>query len=287
MWQVQGTLHGKNNALVPGALVLVAASLLAYRHMTQEVDDGGDPLKTFLALILCQMLPLVALEMKIMQCADPVGLFCKFAVPVTVLHTIFLAMRMCIYDILDPMLLTFSACAMVGSIVTLVKGFHWSPTQIFHYKSVWFLTILSVLGSILTQSLEMFFAHGTVEFSREHFIRDTLMESNSFLEILAFVPAVRMVFGEDKTAERFQVELLDTQRTASAFFLFLVGFYLTEDVLNSFQAWEVSGLATAAHIVHFLLLLDFACYVLAHIYNPEKLLGALSKWLPMERWHDV
>merc|ERR1719449_137146 len=76
-------------------LLGVAGSLIVYRHMTEEVRlHVKDPIKTFLGLIIIQMLPLVALEMKIMSCADPVGLFCKFATPVTLIHAVFLGMRL-------------------------------------------------------------------------------------------------------------------------------------------------------------------------------------------------
>ena len=36
-------------------------------------------------------------------------------------------------------------------------------------------------------------------------------------------------------------------------------------------------MGAAGHLVHFCLLLDFACFLLAHIYNPEKLSGSLLR----------
>merc|ERR1719263_304701 len=94
MWQTQNVLH-KKPQVVPGILLLLAGSLVVYRHMNHSPGEyESDSLKTFLAMVVVQMLPLVALEMKIMSCADPVGLFCRFAMPVTLIHTFFLGMRL-------------------------------------------------------------------------------------------------------------------------------------------------------------------------------------------------
>merc|ERR1719409_2665232 len=116
--------------------------------------------------------------------------------------------------------------------------------------------------------------------SWESFFATVFATSNSYIEIVAFVPAVWIVHREDKSVSRFHVESTETRRTATAFFLFLVGFYVTEDLLMMYQAYSVSALAAIAHLAHFILLLDFSCYVLAHIYNPDKLAGELRRWLP-------
>jgi len=302
MWQTQEALHKKNNPVVPGGLLCIACGLVVYRHMTEEQSDEHDFLKTFLAMILCQCLPLVALEMRIMSCADPVGLFCKFAVPVTGLHTVFLVMRFCIYEHFDSHYLWCSGFGLALAIITMWKGVYWSPRGILHHKSVWALTILCILGAAGTEMLDSFlnpvdpdlagfFDKVDRHDSWKALAVAILQAANNYLEILAFVPAVWMVYREDKNATRLQIEELDTKRTSLAFFLFLVGFYLTEDVLNSYEAWAVAPLASFAHMVHFMLLLDFACYILAHIYNPEKLMGQFRNWLPTDlsgcREHDV
>lgn len=303
VWWCHGALHWKNSAIVPGCLLVIAISLVVSCHMMQASTSNWyepDPLKTFLCMVLVQMMPLVVLEFKIMSCADPVGLFCKFAVPVTMMHVIFLTIRFSHYESYGNLYLACSAAGAVGAVFTLVKGFHWSPRTLFHYKSVWYLAIMSVLGAAFSHWLEFFLISGDLgafewlskvvvgsSMGAAHGWQGVLDTANSYLEILAFVPAVWMVLRNDKSAGRVQVEERDTKRTSTAFFLFLVGFYLSEDVVNAFEAWEVSSLATVAHIVHFLLLLDFACFILAHIYNPEKLMGDLRKWLPVDLSYDV
>lgn len=303
MWQAQGALH-KNKWIVPGGLLAISVSLVVYCHVTSDhSSELADPLKTFLCLILLQILPLAALELKIMSCADPVGVFCKFAVPVTLLHAIFLAMRFLHWWSYGQSYLVLSVISLFGAIFTMLKGFHWTPSALFHHKAVWGLCIFSVGAAFFSHWLENYMTlkidpiswlewslradQDFFDATQIHPIADIFATSNSYMEIVAFVPAVWLVFFEDKTKGRAQVEELDTKRTSTAFFLFLVCFYLSEDVLNAIEAWKTSRLATAAHFVHFLLLLDFACYILAHIYNPQKLVGELRKWLPVDLAYDV
>lgn len=299
MWRAQSVLHGKNNPIVPMGLLSAAFSLIVINHVQRDPGRAHepDPLRTFLAMVMAQMLPLVFLELKLISCADPVGLFCKFAVPVTLTHVIFLAMRFLIYQHYESCYVLCSALGLVAALYTMLEGFLWSPNTIFKHKSVHGLATLSVLGGVFTvwSTAHLSDVEGTanpIKWLLQHeYLGDVLTEilelSISYLEIMAFVPAVWMVFREDKGADRVQIEELDSKRTSTAFFLFLVTFYLSEDLLNAMLAWPHSALAGTAHIVHFCLLLDFACYVLAHIYNPEKLLGELRKWLPIDLSYEV
>merc|ERR1719420_145581 len=102
----------------------------------------------------------------------------------------------------------------------------------------------------------------------------TAKQTAVYLELTAFVPAVWMMYREQPTGRRFEVDGFDQHHIrlkgmATAFFLFLVGFYILEDLYSSYKVWSFAPLASLAHIAHFFLLLDFAVYILAHIYNPE------------------
>jgi len=290
MWCAQDVLH-KKPQVVPATLLLLSSSMVVYRHMTYETYDqwGDDTLKTFLAMILLQMLPLLALELKIMSCADPVGLFCKFASPVTLTHLIFMGMRVCLYFVNGPnqMFLIRASVGLLGAFIVMHMGFRQRWSYIFQYRSVWNLVGCCLLASLCTQGLDYYLtlAHSADIITWKEILTATMSTSVDYIEICAFVPAVWIVYREDQS--RFQVESTDTKRTSTAFFLFLVVFYFLEDVVSAYQAWEISGLGSAAHIAHFFLLVDFACYVLAHIYNPEKLVGELRKWLPADFSHEV
>jgi len=285
MWRTQDILH-KKPQLVPGTLMGLAGSLIVYRHMTHQSHHESDHVKTFLAMVLVQMLPLMILEMKIMSCADPVGLFCKFATPVTLIHAVFLGLRLCTHYNYDQGDLVVSGAAFVGAFVAIFLGFRQGWSSIFLCQAVWSLVGLAFVAAACTTSLDAYMNNTAwkIETWSEYF--NTVVEtSNSYIEIVSFVPAVWIIFKDQ--SGRFQVESTDTKRTATAFFIFLVGFYLSEDLLHAYQAYEVYWMASVAHIAHFLLLVDFGFFVLAHIYNPEKLVGELRKWLPVDFDHEV
>jgi hypothetical protein len=282
MWRYQEVLHRKNSPIVPGILMLIAGSLIVYRHVTVETY-GTDNLKTFLGLILIQMLPLVALEMKIMSCADPVGLFCKFASPVTMMHGIFLAMRVCMYPFL-PDDLHWSIAGVAGAALALHKGYGKTWRCIYQYPAVWSLVMLAFVAAACTEGVEVYLSPYRWQYdSWGAIFKACFQAANSYLELLAFVPAVWMMYREGNFGESMtQVDSIDTKKTSTAFFFVLVIFYFTEDVLQAYAVFSAAPVAAIAYLVHFLLLLDFAFYVLAHVYNPEKLMGELRKWLPAD-----
>merc|ERR1719379_2851400 len=161
MWRTQDILH-KKPQVVPGTLLLLASSLIVCRHMTHEQYHGSDQLKTFLAMILVQMLPLVALELKIMSCADPVGLFCKFATPVTLIHAVFLGMRLIqhylssetIWD--DTAQMLTAGLGFAGALMTMTLGFRQSLVNIVLCKSVWGLMVLGFVAAFATNMLDSY-----------------------------------------------------------------------------------------------------------------------------------
>jgi len=286
-WQTQDILHKKPQA-VPGTLLLLASSLVVYRHMTHSAyGHESDILKTFLAMILVQMLPLVALEMKVLSCADPVGLFCKFAMPVTLIHAFFLGMRLIMYSQYDSACLLCSGAGFVGALLAIRKGYRQNWLSIVQCSTVWSLISLALVASMCTEALDAYLKPAWAAPTWETFFSTVIQTSNSYIELVAFVPAVWIVYREDQSNGRLQVESVDTKRISTSFFLFLVGFYVTEDLLNAYFAYEFSWMASLAHVAHFCLLVDFAMYVLAHVYNPEKLVGELRRWLPTDFYHEV
>jgi len=288
MWQTQYALHKKPQA-VPGILLLLASSLIIYRHMTHSTyGHESDHLQAFLVFILAQMLPLVALEMKIMSCTNPVGLFCKFATPVTLMHAFFLGMRLVMYPQYDQECLLCSGVFFIGSLVAIHKAFRQSWLNVIQCSAVWGLITLALMASVCTESLDAYLKPAWVASKDwESFFQTVFQTSNSYIELVAFVPALWIVHREDQSSSRYQVESVETKRTSTAFFLFLVGFYVTEDLMNAYFAYEISWMASVAHVAHFCLLVDFAVYVLAHVYNPEKLMGELRRWLPIDMLHEV
>lgn len=274
MWQTQEVLHGKNTAALPLALLGVSSFVLFYRHMSEESHEY-DSIKTFLALIVIQMLPVVLLEMKILACADPVGLLCKFGSHVILMHAAFLGLRAGRIFFSEYGAVTKNTSFLLLALVTLWKGFNFRlsfRSMLQHYDVI----ALSCLALMVAYCQE--FASELVRpesWLHEDLLARTIATGSDYIEILAFVPAVWMVYKEDKNVvPRVTVESAETKKLAIAFFAFLALFYTWEDVVDgAYSVLDVVPLAAVAHVMHYLLLLDFSFFILAHIFNPEKLLN--------------
>lgn len=267
-------LHSSNSVALPGALLLSASGLVIYRHATDEDADDKDALKTFLIMIVLQMLPLALLETKMMSCTDPVGLLPRMGTKIFLMHMCFLALR--VYNNWEEGMKNYSAVFLIAACVLLLRNFRFRPsaTTLREHGDVACVALLSLLAAIVTQWVE-------TEAFQDYNFRSTLPAALAmtadYIEILAFVPALWLLLRSGKqSGQAFE------DPRAQAFFLFgwLVAFYLVEDVGNMWDILWDHPLAAAAHFCHFLLLLDFSGYFLAHIYNPDKLKGQLMRWLP-------
>jgi len=272
MWRTQVALHGKSNNITLPALLVSATSLLViYKHFSDE--KSGDPIKQFLLLVVIQMLPLVFLQMKILSCPDPVGMLSRFGAKVLLMHASFLALRVCAWPLLEVGL---GVCNLIGFAVVCV-ALHWGFQ--FRYESfsghfdLCGLLVIAVIGALCTELLD---------FNRQaNLLECTIFTASSYMEILSFMPAVWIVQQSVKKNDDADISHpQDVQMQASSFFAFLVPFYVMEDVLSAFRLGGELPLAAVGHVVHFLVLLDFACFLLSHIYNPGKVQGSLLRWLP-------
>lgn len=277
MWRVQEVLHGKNTAALPGSLLAVASVLLVYRHMTEENHESG-ALKTFLALLLIQMLPLAFLEMKILGCADPVGLLCKFGSPVLLMHVCLLSLRVGGYYLQEVGYHWLNVINLVLAIAALHLGFDCklSFQMVLQHYNVWCLTVVAMVAAYSQEYISELAKPGFHSGLLSDILVQSIHTGSDYIEILAFVPAVWMIHKEDKNTPRVTVESSETKRKAVTFFAFLLFFYSSEDVWHAFRLIKRIPLASLAHLLHFLLLLDFAVYVLAHFLNPQKLLSIKS-----------
>jgi len=289
MWFTQDVLH-KKKQVVPGTMMLLVGALFVCCGREQTHPDWEDHfeegyIKSFLFLIILQMLPLVALEMKIMQCADPVGLFCMFATPVTLIHACFMGMRFLLlcnqHEGVEGSSLWYYGAGVVVAFWIMHKAYGQSIVNICQNTGVWMLVYTTFAAAFAVSALD-----GTLIQQATWNLRflSVLETSHTYVEIAAFVPAVLMVYGEDfHNLNQFQ-KGMDTKRTATAFFLFLIGFYVREDLYHAYEVYQLSWHAAAAHLAHFFLLVDFGCYILAHIYNPDKLMDDFRKrkWLPTD-----
>jgi hypothetical protein len=276
MWSTQVALHGKsNNIVLPSLMVAAASGMVMYKHFTDA--QGGDPTKHFLALIVIQMLPLVFLQKKILSCPDPVAMLSLFGTKVLLMHACFLMMRVLAWPLLEVGLGFCNLVGLLGACVALHFGFKFRCTDICSHMDMIGLLVLAVSGAFLTE---------VFDFRRqESLLECTIFTASCYMELLAFIPAVWMVHQTaKKNDDAYIAKARQVQTQAAFFFAFLVPFYVLEDVISAFRVGGEEPLAAFGHMVHFLLLLDFACFLLSHIYNPDKVQGSFFGWLPDQFW---
>jgi len=278
LWRAQVALHGQsNNIALPAVLVGAASILVVYKHYVDE--QGGDPTKHFLALIVIQMLPLVFLQRKILACPDPVAMLSRFGTKVLLMHACFLVLRVLAWPLLD---IGFGLCnllGLVGACAALHWGFHFRVSKFSAHLDVCGLFLLAAVGGLLTELLDFHRAASLLEC--------TIFTTSSYIEILAFMPAVWMVHKSvKKNDDDADVHVSDDalQQQAAWFFTFLVSFYVMEDVVSAFRVGGEEPLSAIGHVGHFLVLLDFACFLLSRIYNPDKVQGSFLRFLPDQLW---
>mmetsp|Transcript_67317 Transcript_67317/g.190848 ORF Transcript_67317/g.190848 Transcript_67317/m.190848 type:complete len:98 (-) Transcript_67317:75-368(-) len=91
-----------------------------------------------------------------------------------------------------------------------------------------------------------------------------------------------MAYRHDTGGIPTEVDIKDSQKRALSLFTFLLAFYAFEDLAGGFNVRRTFPLAAGGHVAHFLLLLDCAVFLLAHLYDPEKfskLRGAVLSWV--------
>lgn len=275
LWKTQVALHGQsNNVYLPAFLVSAASVLVIYKHFMEDPNEpSGDPIKHFLALIVVQMLPLLFLEMKILSCPDPVAMLSRFGTKVLLMHSCFLGLRVAAWPLLEVGLGFCNLIGLGAACVALYWGFGFCFSDIPSHIDIFGLLLLAVSGALCTEMLN-FHRIGTL-------LENTIFTASSYMEILSFMPAVWMVHQTSKKSDEKQVaEPTSAQTQATFFFAFLVPFYVMEDLISAYRVFSTGEpLASVGHVVHFLLVLDFSCFLLSHIFNPEKVHGGFLRWL--------
>jgi len=247
-----------------------------------EQNQSHDTLKTFLILIMLQMMPLIALEARICAVSDPVGLLCRFGSKVLLMHVCFLAMRICnaaLYDMGD----TWTNCAgLVAACVALHIGFNhrWTLKGFIENKDVWCLVGIAITAAVVTEQLDKYFRPYNPVYWNHKPISLMIGTASDYTEIVAFVPAVWMAFRAAKDAPPTAPHDPIARRRAVSFFAFVIGWYVMEDLTSAFECYQFAPLGAIGHILHFVLLLDFAGFLLAHLYDPQKLKINIMSWFP-------
>mmetsp|Transcript_79217 Transcript_79217/g.183825 ORF Transcript_79217/g.183825 Transcript_79217/m.183825 type:complete len:316 (+) Transcript_79217:94-1041(+) len=297
--QLQNFVHGSTCTLVlPGMLLVASAVMLAYRHVTEDRFDL--PLNGFLANILLQMMPLVALKAKIWSCNDRVSLVPLVLVKTLLMHVILGIMRILSQVLqgghISRLQLGFDTACLVSALAILryVFEFPLSLTRVLEQRDVRNLVILATGAAFLSEAFFIYIQPSWMSEATRVYTSDGLSASKVFfvaanyVDIVAFMPVVWRLYQADNELEDCAVGTVvsvEARRQVQLFFIFVGSFYLWDDVIDPIMGLLEEPVAMMAHAAHFMLLLDFAGFFIFQVGNPntgglkergEQLQGLLS-----------
>jgi len=272
--------------LLPGAALLTAVGLLTYQHATQDAFDH--PLSSFLANILLQMLPLVALKMKIYSCGDRVSLVPRVLVKTLLMHLILEVIRIASQVSRNfPMGMgqfTFDVGAFVACVGILHFTFHfqWAFARISEHRDVLNLVLMAVMGAVATEVACLYIPSSWVNewtrmYTAEGFqLSKVLFTSANYVDILAFMPVVLALYKAESALDEYSAGAsipAEARTQVLQVFGFIVAFYSWDDVIDPIQSLLFEPIVMMAHAAHFVLLLDFACFFIFQVWTPSSVKG--------------
>lgn len=281
--QLQNLVHGSGCTLVlPGCLLAASAFMLAYRHVTEDRFDL--PLNGFLANILLQMMPLVALKAKIWSCNDRVSLVPLVLVKTLLMHCILSIMRVLSQVLagghISKMQLAFDVATLIGALAILrnVFDFPLSLTRILEQRDVRNLVGLAFAAAFVSEAIFVYLPTSWINEASRSYTSDGLTVSKVFfvaanyVDIVAFMPVVWRLYQADNELEDCAggvVVSVEAKRQVQTFFIFVGCFYLWDDVIDPIMFLLEEPVAMMAHAAHFMLLLDFAGFFIFQVGNPN------------------
>jgi len=287
LWHINDIIHGGCSSLVPIAILAAACSLVVYQHVTAE-NEFQLSTRFFLSMMVVSMAPLALLEKKLLSCSDPLGLLYKFSGKVVLMQTIQLVLRVGAGAFLQDFehgYFSTNFILLVSALVLLPIVFGMRPTRqwIVENSDVLLLAALALSLAVATSLVDDYKSQYVSTWTRRRmnaFMVNSVSTSSDYLELVSFLPAVWMV---SRNKELKEVDVQDARRRAAALIVFLLSFYFLEDIATG--VWILMGqgmpLVVLAHTAHFLLVVDFALYFSAHLYDPEKfdkIIGNISDW---------
>lgn len=298
MTKAQDFVHGSTFTLViPGIMLLVSAVLLAYRGVTEE--EHHLPLNGFLTNILVQMMPLVALKAKIYSCTDRVSL-----VPMVLVKTLLMHATLGIFRVMSQLVdgrelarltLAMDGAYLLAALAVLKWefGFSLSPMQWWEHTDVRNLVVLACAAAVITEGYFTILPASWMSEKMQYYSKQgldpskILFTSANYIDIVAFMPVVWRLYQAEGEHEDYNIGALvstDAKRQVQIFFVFVVGFYMWDDVIDPVMTLLDEPIAMMAHAAHFVLLLDFAGFFSFQVGQPatakeqgEQLQGLLSQ----------
>lgn len=247
---------------IPIILLLAVAGMWVHQSMF-----GTFPAcRRFLGSLVIQMVPIAVLKCKVVNSVNRVALISRNALKVLITHVSVLILRLLAAMLMhsgvsspqDESSIDFYAnlCALVGAfvILTMMYDFRWSCTDFSAHSDV---GIVHILGMAFT-GVQM----AWLSSYDWQFVIWVAAYAN-FMEVLAFMPAVWMIFITQKDLLAFECfSQPKVEQQVKYFFLWMICFNIYDDCISVVLSGLTDPFVVAGHVVHFIMILDFNCLFL-------------------------
>jgi len=299
----QGENASNVNMIVPGGLLLAVCGVVTYHHSQSESYEHS--LSMFLAAILMQMLPLIALKLKIYACGDRLALVPRVIVKTLLMHLILALFRVApnfqswtrfwqreVYSAQ----FWFDVAVLGACIIQLrnVFGFKFTLRSILDETEVRNLCAMAVVGAIATESACLYLPTAWLSEGTKSYIQDVdivgkiVFTAANFIDVLAFMPVVWKLYQAENDDDSAGCQVHeDARRQVLLFFAFVIAFYSWDDVIDPIRTFDrQESVALMAHGAHFVLLLDFAGFFIFQVWAPSNAKGEQLQGLLQEDTFD-
>jgi len=266
---------------IPFVSTLAIAAMIAckqYKVMTKP--NRVDPfVRDFLLTILIQVLPIAPLKGRIMSSVNRLSLLSRTASKVLLMHISVLILRVTLVplgflskksdanDLYDsPMDFWANVAALVSAVflMNIVCEFRWTVEEFRTHSDI---SALHILGMVYCAFICVVLNRGeTAKLGVVFWLQNYI---NS-MEMLAFMPAVWMLFQTDEKLLAFEpLSQVDTQRQAFWVLVWMMAFNMYEDCIATTMSGLREPCAVAGHIVHFVTIIDFIFFFLQEAYESK------------------
>lgn len=290
----ESALESTNSLVLPGVLLILSSVFVLYRHLTQGLSmlglrDGG-------MLIAMQMVPMVALKLKLYSVTDRVGMLRRFSTKVLLMHLVFISIRVSAEIILIAVgagwshvvsIYSWDFLNDVTSLIALVSilkryfNFERPFLQIFDHRDVVTLVVLASASGIAMEALDAVLDWKAYSGKRpfvDNVIVALLFAQAEYIEVLTFMPAVWLLIRMEPDASVFKglrsgstaEDFAALRKQTEMFFTWLISFYVTEDLICPVVLRGKETLVLCGHATHFMLLLDFSGFFLSQAVMRSK-----------------
>lgn len=221
-WTIARTrfLIGTNTFVLPMVLLFISCSLVFHRHLTRGLEYLG--LRDISALLFVQMLPIIALKLKLWQHPDRLTVLCRFANKVMIIHAIFLGLRvfsqvwlnllgegwakvfsMMTIDFLNDL----SSWCFAVSILRKHYAWEFSLQNFLHHGDLVILTAVACIAAVATEALDVEVEPGVYEkkgYFKFNLGISTIFAIANYLDVISFVPGVWLVYRMEPNMNVFK-----------------------------------------------------------------------------------